>query len=40
MLVEYYALPYARTLDPVIEVLKAWGLQHQQRLDVGNTSPR
>ncbi|UOQ52349.1 winged helix-turn-helix transcriptional regulator [Hymenobacter cellulosivorans] len=36
VLVEYHALPYARTLDPVIEVLKAWGTQHQQRLDAGN----
>jgi len=38
VLVEYHALPYARTLDPVIEVLKAWGLQHQQRLDMGNAT--
>ncbi|UOQ71411.1 winged helix-turn-helix transcriptional regulator [Hymenobacter cellulosilyticus] len=35
VLVEYHVLPYARTLDPVIEVLKAWGIQHQQRLEAG-----
>ncbi len=33
VVVDYHVLPYARSLDPVIEVLKAWGLQHQQRLD-------
>ncbi|AII50688.1 winged helix-turn-helix transcriptional regulator [Hymenobacter sp. APR13] len=33
VVVDYQLLPYARSLDPVIEVLKAWGLQHQQRLD-------
>jgi DNA-binding HxlR family transcriptional regulator len=37
VVVDYQLLPYARTLDPVIEVLKAWGQQHQQRLDEGNT---
>jgi DNA-binding HxlR family transcriptional regulator len=36
VVVEYHVLPYARTLDPVIEVLKAWGTQHQQRLESGN----
>lgn len=38
VLVEYHVLPYARTLDPVIEVLKAWGTQHQQRLDAGHAA--
>ncbi|MBF9221970.1 winged helix-turn-helix transcriptional regulator [Hymenobacter ruricola] len=33
VVVDYHVLPYARTLDPVIEVLKAWGTQHQQRLN-------
>lgn len=33
VVVEYSALPYARSLKPVIEVLKEWGLQHQQRLE-------
>lgn len=33
VVVEYQVLPYASTLDPVIEVLKAWGKQHQQRLE-------
>jgi DNA-binding HxlR family transcriptional regulator len=33
VVVDYHVLPYARTLDPVIEVLKAWGIQHQQRLE-------
>lgn len=33
VVVDYEALPYARSLDPVIEVLKAWGTQHQQRLE-------
>jgi DNA-binding HxlR family transcriptional regulator len=33
VVVDYHVLPYARSLDPVIEVLKAWGIQHQQRLD-------
>lgn len=33
VVVEYTALPYAHSLDPVIEVLKAWGIQHQQRLE-------
>lgn len=36
VVVDYQVLPYARSLDPVIEVLKAWGLQHQQRLEAGN----
>ncbi|MGI4871559.1 MAG: winged helix-turn-helix transcriptional regulator [Janthinobacterium lividum] len=33
VVVDYHVLPYARSLDPVIEVLKAWGIQHQQRLE-------
>ncbi|MGI4872387.1 MAG: winged helix-turn-helix transcriptional regulator [Janthinobacterium lividum] len=33
VVVTYEALPYAETLDPVINVLRAWGQQHQQRLD-------
>lgn len=33
VVVEYHVLPYARSLDPIIEVLSAWGRQHQQRLD-------
>lgn len=36
VVVDYEVLPYARSLDPVIEVLKAWGLQHQQRLEAGS----
>ena len=32
VLVDYAALPYARSLDPVIEVLKVWGIAHQARL--------
>ena len=36
VVVDYEVLPYARSLDSVIEVLKAWGLQHQQRLEAGN----
>lgn len=39
VVVEYNVLPYARSLDPVIEVLKAWGLQHQQRLEAGSAEP-
>lgn len=35
IVVDYEVLPYARSLDPVIEVLKAWGIQHQQRLEAG-----
>ena len=31
--VTYEVLPYAETLDPVIFVLRDWGLQHQQRLE-------
>jgi DNA-binding HxlR family transcriptional regulator len=38
VVVEYQALPYAHSLDPVIEVLKAWGIQHQQRLEAGNAA--
>ena len=29
----YEVLPYAETLDPVIFMLRDWGLQHQQRLE-------
>lgn len=36
VVVEYHALPYTRSLAPVIEVLKTWGLQHQQRLEAPN----
>ncbi|MCB2408780.1 winged helix-turn-helix transcriptional regulator [Hymenobacter lucidus] len=39
VIVEYHVLPYARTLDPVIEVLKTWGMQHQQRLDADSPGP-
>lgn len=36
VVVEYEVLPYARTLDPVIQVLKEWGEQHQRRLESGS----
>jgi DNA-binding HxlR family transcriptional regulator len=39
VVVDYHVLPYARSLDPVIEVLKAWGIQHQQRLDALHADP-
>jgi DNA-binding HxlR family transcriptional regulator len=39
VVVDYHLLPYARTLDPVIEVLKAWGIQHQQRLEERHAAP-
>ena len=39
VVVDYEVLPYARSLDPVIEVLKTWGIQHQQRLEAGSTTP-
>jgi len=32
VVVEYEALPYAHTLEPVISMLREWGQQHQQRL--------
>jgi len=32
VVVEYQALPYAQSLNPVIEVLKAWGMQHEQHV--------
>jgi DNA-binding HxlR family transcriptional regulator len=35
VVVEYQALPYAQ-LNPVIEVLKAWGTQHEQYLAAPN----
>ncbi|NML63909.1 helix-turn-helix transcriptional regulator [Hymenobacter sp. RP-2-7] len=38
IVVVYEALPYASTLDPVIDVLRAWGQQHQQRLDAAQAS--
>ena len=28
----YAVLPYAETLDPIIFMLRDWGVQHQQRL--------
>jgi len=38
--VDYEALPYAETLDPVIFMLRDWGMQHQQRLDeAGQPAP-
>ena len=39
VVVDYEVLPYARSLSPVIEVLRAWGLQHQQRLEAGKAVP-
>jgi len=40
VIVEYQVLPYAHSLDPVIEVLKTWGQQHQQHLEaLGITEP-
>ncbi|UOR06417.1 helix-turn-helix transcriptional regulator [Hymenobacter aerilatus] len=33
VVVEYEALPYASTLEPVISILKDWGAAHQLRLD-------
>ncbi len=39
VVVDYHVLPYARSLDPVIEVLKTWGLQHQQRLEALQAAP-
>ena len=39
VVVDYQVLPYAHSLDPVIEVLKAWGMQHQQRLEAGAAAP-
>ncbi|MEJ7662789.1 MAG: helix-turn-helix domain-containing protein [Hymenobacter sp.] len=39
VVVEYQALPYARSLDPVIAVLREWGLQHQQRLEALHAEP-
>ena len=39
VVVEYQALPYAHSLDPVIAALKAWGQQHQQRLETLETVP-
>jgi DNA-binding HxlR family transcriptional regulator len=39
VVVEYSALPYARSLKPVIEVLKEWGLEHQHRLESSSLAP-
>ncbi|OGX87941.1 winged helix-turn-helix transcriptional regulator [Hymenobacter coccineus] len=39
VVVEYQLLPYAQLLDPVIEVLKEWGLQHQRHLEALGTVP-
>lgn len=39
VVVDYQALPYAHSLDPVIEVLKAWGMQHQQHLEALGAVP-
>ena len=39
VVVEYQALPYAQSLNPVIEALKAWGMQHQQRLEALTAVP-
>lgn len=39
VVVEYQVLPYARSLDPVIEVLKVWGLQHQHHLEALQLAP-
>jgi DNA-binding HxlR family transcriptional regulator len=33
VVVEYQALPYAHSLHPVIEVLKAWGMQHEHHVE-------
>ena len=33
VVVEYQALPYAQSLNPVIEVLKAWCMQHEQHVE-------
>jgi DNA-binding HxlR family transcriptional regulator len=32
VLVEYTALPYSDTLDPVIKALYDWGLQHRKKI--------
>jgi DNA-binding HxlR family transcriptional regulator len=37
VVVEYQALPYAHSLNPVIEVLKTWGLQHEQHVEALRT---
>ena len=39
VVVDYQLLPYAHSLDPVIEVLRAWGMQHQQRLEAAAAVP-
>ena len=33
VVVDYSVLPHAHSLDPVIEVLKEWGMQHQRHLE-------
>jgi DNA-binding HxlR family transcriptional regulator len=40
VVVEYQALPYAQSLNPVIEVLKVWGMQHEQRLEMLSVAPQ
>ena len=39
VVVEYQALPYAHSLNPVIEALQAWGMQHQLRLEARGVVP-
>ncbi len=39
VVVEYQALPYAQSLNPVIEVLKAWGMQHEQHVAAHGVVP-
>ncbi len=39
VVVDYQALPYAQSLNPVIEVLKAWGTQHQLHLAALGAEP-
>lgn len=38
VVVDYSVLPYAHSLDPVIAVLKEWGIQHQRHLDALNAT--
>lgn len=39
VVVDYQALPYAHSLQPVIEVLKAWGLHHEQHVAARGAVP-
>ena len=32
VIIEYELTPYSQTLDPVIEALQAWGIQHRERI--------